>query len=143
MNPVAASIPGRMRLRVASSDQPELARRLLALDVSCRAEAHPKSDSLLLFYDPCRLPQAAAEAAARHLLAADAPEQSAAPRRKRHYTQASLTLNRYAKYGMLAGLGASLYCAAVGAMRAHAWTGAIFVACLGAHLAVHRHRLVA
>jgi hypothetical protein len=141
MNPVAASIPGRMRLRAASG-LPELAKRLLALDASCRTEAHPHSGSLLLFYDPLRLPQAAAEAAVRRLLTPAASGKNPASSR-RHYSRASLKLNRYAKYGMLAGLGASLFYAASGDVRAHAWTGVLFVACLGAHLAVHRHRLTA
>jgi hypothetical protein len=44
---------------------------------------------------------------------------------------------------MLASLGASLIYAATGATRAHALTGAVFVACLGAHMLVHRHRLTA
>jgi hypothetical protein len=133
-----------MRLRLASG-LPGLVERLLALDASCRTESHPHSGSLLLFYDPSRLPQAAAEAAVRRLLtpAAIPGENATTPARQRHYTRASLTLNRYAKYGMLAGLGASLAYAAIGSTRAHAWTGAVFIACLGAHLAVHRHRLVA
>jgi hypothetical protein len=144
MNPVAASIPGRMRLRPATG-LPELAKRLLALDASCRTELHPRSGSLLLFYDPSRLPQAAAEAAVRRLLtpAAASGEGVATAPRQRHYTRASLKLNRYAKYGMLAGLGASLVYAATGSTRAHIWTGALFVACLGVHMAVHRHRLTA
>jgi hypothetical protein len=133
-----------MRLHPSAAGLSRLTERLLALDTSCRTEWHPKSGSLLLFYDPARLPQLVVEAAVRRLLApAAAPEENAPPARQRHYTRASLTLNRYAKYGMLAGLGASLVYAASGSTRAHVWTGALFVACLGAHLAVHRHRLTA
>ncbi|MDR1350389.1 MAG: hypothetical protein LBJ59_06380 [Zoogloeaceae bacterium] len=136
---IAASIPGRMRLRVASGS-PDLAKRLSALDVSCRAEARPQSGSLLLFYDPARLPQKTLEAVVERLLTPAASEVTR-PTRQRHYTRTSLRINRYAKYGMLAGLGASLVYAATGSTRAHVWTGAVFVACLGVHLAVHRHRL--
>jgi hypothetical protein len=132
-----------MRLRPATG-LPELIKHLLALDASCRVEPHPRSGSLLLFYDPARLPQPAAEAAARRLLPpAAAPGEGSKALRQRHYTRASLKLNRYAKYGMLAGLGASLVYAATGSTRAHIWTGALFIACLGAHMAVHRRRLTA
>jgi hypothetical protein len=157
MNPVASSIPGRLRLRAPSLRAPKtlarLAAQLGALDVSCRVETNPCCGSLLLRYDTTRLAQASVEAAA---LAWFAPASTGSPapqsgraqkplRQKplRHYTRTSLKLNRYAKYGMLASLGASLVYAATGATRAHALAGAVFVACLGAHMAVHRHRLTA
>jgi hypothetical protein len=144
MNPVASSIPGRLRLRAPALRAPETLARLAALlgalDASCRVETNPHCGSLLLRYDPTRLAQSTAESAAR----AACPLANVAPSAKtRRYTRASLRMNRYAKYGMLASLGASLVYAATGATRAHALTGAVFVACLGAHMAVHRHRLTA
>lgn len=151
MNPVASSIPGRLRLRAPALRTPEtllhLAAQLSALDASCRVESNPRCGSLLLRYDATHLDQQTAESAA---LALFAPKMTPFPEQgergktlRRHDTRTSLKLNRYAKYGMLASLGASLVYAATGATRAHALTGAVFVACLGAHLAVHRHRLTA
>lgn len=154
MTPVASSIPGRLRLRAPALRVPEtlarLAAQLGALEVSCRVETNPRCGSLLLRYDATRLDRQAAESAALALFApeiAPSTERSGhgerSKTRRRHYTQTSLKLNRYAKYGMLASLGASLVYAATGATRAHVLTGALFVACLGAHMTVHRHRLTA
>ncbi|MDR1890080.1 MAG: hypothetical protein LBQ81_12005 [Zoogloeaceae bacterium] len=157
MNPVASSIPGRLRVRApdlrASKTLARLAAQLGALDVSCRVTTNPCCGSLLLCYDATRLTRQTVEAAVHALFAPEAasvPASTGAPLRephgqklRRHYTRTSLKLNRYAKYGMLASLGASLVYAATGATRAHALTGAVFVACLGAHMAVHRHRLTA
>jgi hypothetical protein len=152
MNPVASSIPGRLRLRAPGLRAPEtlarLAAELGALDASCRVETNPRCGSLLLRYDATRLDPQVAKSTALALLSPDAtPSSAALPGRgqklRHHYTRTSLKLNRYAKYGMLASLGASLIYAATGATRAHALTGAVFVACMGAHLIVHRHRLTA
>jgi hypothetical protein len=156
MNPVASSIAGRLRVRAPALRVPatlaRLAAQLGALDASCRVETNSRCGSLLLRYDATHLAPQVAESAVLALfppetapVSTPASTSMPAPKHKlrRHYTQTSLKLNRYAKYGMLASLGASLAYAATGATRAHALTGAVFVACLGAHMVVHRHRLTA
>lgn len=51
-------------------------------------------------------------------------------------------LNEYAKFGMIASLGASLALAAAGRKRLHIATGGVYLALLGIHLAVHRRQLL-
>ncbi|GHT87470.1 hypothetical protein AGMMS49960_10110 [Betaproteobacteria bacterium] len=147
MSPVVSSIPGRLRVRAPNLRTPEtlarLAATLLALDASCHIETNPRCGSLLLRYDATRLdPQDAKSAVEAATLALLEPP-IRPPKLRHHYTRTSLKLNRYAKYGMLASLGASLIYAATGATRAHALTGAVFVALMGTHMLVHRHRLTA
>ncbi len=51
-------------------------------------------------------------------------------------------LNGYAKFGMMASLGASLALAAAGNKRLHIATGGVYLALLGIHMAVHRRQLL-
>jgi hypothetical protein len=134
-----------------------LARALAALDASCEVTVNPGCGSVLVHYDRTRISRPDMEAGATRLigeilasapppLVMDAGADASAPRRERrrgHYSPATMKLNRYAKYGMAAGLGLSVWLAYAGGggRRYHALAGWAFVACLGVHLAVHRHRL--
>ncbi len=144
MKLIVSSLPGRMRIRNANlrGDRHrlvELRDRLKAFDPDCEIDINPVSGSLLVHYDCDGTPRGAMERAVH-----DAFEGMLGARRlrKHHYTPVTLKLNRYAKYGMYSTLGLTLWLAAARARRPHAVAGWLFVACLGLHLAVHRHRLL-
>ena len=145
MKLIVSSLPGRMRIRnVKLRGDPlrlnELEQALRAFDPECSITPNATSGSLLVQYDHERISQKvlaqAVDQAARAVFGLETRT------RKQHYTPASLRLNRYAKYGMFTSLGLTLWFAAVRAKRPHAAAGVLFVACLGIHLAVHRHRLL-
>lgn len=141
MTRIVSSLPGRIRLRDAALKNParsaRLAAALAALPAVASVEANCTVGSLLIHYDAA---QCASDAIERQVEAAlDAELQlprSALPPSTR------VRINRAAKYGMLASLGSSLVLAALGNKRWHAATGLVFVACLGAHLTVHRRHLL-
>lgn len=154
---LAASIPGRLRLRDERLRQPEicrgLAESLRTIDGVLSVEARPAAGSLLLHYDAERCPRAAMEATAlaavdRVLPAADdapdfadaptaaAPRPAGSSRRQR-----SREWNRVAKLGMIASLPLSLALAAGGAKKAHIVSGGAFTLLLLVHLIVHRRHL--
>lgn len=141
MTRIVSSLPGRIRLRDNALKHPARARRLAdalgALPAVASAEANPATGSLLLRFDPAQCPVESLEARVEALLEAEL--QSARPRLP---PSTRVRINRAAKYGMLASLGASLALAAAGNKRWHAATGLVFVACLGVHLGVHRRHLL-
>lgn len=137
---IVSSLPGRIRVRHPALREPARLAQLEAAAVRWRgvqsAKADPRAGSLLLHYDAARLErrglEARLEAAARRLV----------PAAGRHAPSTRVRINRLAKRGMLAGLGASLLFAAAGAKRLHIVTGGFFLAGLAAHLAVHRRHLL-
>lgn len=141
---IASSLPGRMRIRNAKLRGDlcrlnALAQILKALDPYCDITPNTTSGSLLVLYDCERVSQNELEKTVHRATRTILGEVRI---RKKHYTPATLNLNRYAKYGMFSTLGLALWFAAARARRPHAATGWLFVACLGMHLAVHRHRLL-
>lgn len=150
---IAASIPGRLRLRNARLRQAAtgrcLAESLQAIDGVLSVEARPESCSLLLRYDSARCQRTAMEAAALAAVGRvfpDAPDVSdgrtAAPRPAgSSRRQRSRDWNRVAKLGMLASLPLSLALAAAGAKKLHIVSGGAFTLLLLVHLLVHRRHL--
>lgn len=141
MSRIVSSIPGRIRARDTALRQPErLARLHAALGATAgvlSASANAAAGSLVLHYDAARIPvedmEAIVEAAVDAELAR--PKNGLPPSTR-------VRINRCAKYGMLGSLGISLALAASGQKRWHALSGALFVACLGVHLTVHRRHLL-
>ncbi|MDR3323878.1 MAG: hypothetical protein LBS89_06720 [Zoogloeaceae bacterium] len=168
MSLIVSSIPGRMRVRhpalVASGKLARLQAAVLDFYAGCQIEANPRIGSLLLVYDAQAVAREAMEAAVLRFASAGGLEEIPAPQEAgqekqefwrggvrspsgqgKQYAPAQarmLVLNRYAKYGMLASLGATLYLAAAGKRRWHALSGAAFVGALGVHLATHRQRIL-
>lgn len=155
MNPIVASIPGRLRLRDPALRRPArlaaLARELGGLKGVAAVEANATAGSLVLRYDPARLgrveAEAAAGAAANRVLDRDAASAAKVPARpagrvSRRNDGRRQRLNRQAKRGMLGSLAVSLALAAAGAKRWHAVSGALFLAGLAVHLAIHRRSLL-
>lgn len=153
---IAASIPGRLRLRDARLGQAAtgraLAETLRTLDGVFSVEARPDSCSLLLHYDSARCQRAAMEDAALAAVALVFPEGTQVPdiRTVRRATprpagnsrrQRSRDWNRVAKLGMLASLPVSLALAAAGAKKLHIVSGGAFTLLLLVHLIVHRRHL--
>lgn len=153
---IASSIPGRLRLRDRALRNParlEDLRRTVArwrgVEV---AEANPLAGSLLLRYDPARLPQARIEARIAQLASKSAPVKSPAerPAPARHggtpRAHAGGTLrvrtNRWAKRGMLLSLAISLLLAGAGRKRWHALAGGLFLASLAVHLWAQRRHIL-
>jgi hypothetical protein len=154
MYSIVSSIPGRMRIRDASlraeGNLARLAQALMALDASRAVTTNPRCGSALFVYDGHRAARADMEAAAARLLeeivAPDGtppePTPELPPEQDRHARAPLKKLNRYAKHGMAASLALSLWLAYFsGGRRRHALAGWVFIACLGVHLARHRHRL--
>lgn len=169
MSCIVSSIPGRIRLRHARLQSAvqcsALCGVLEKVDGVTRTTANPKAGSIVVVYDPRHCTAAAMEVALEAAVAghgdaawtsatapkrgttttatakaAATPPSASAPRL--HAPSTRVRVNRLAKRGMLLGLGASLALAALGNKRWHAATGLVFVACLAAHLTVHRRHLL-
>lgn len=154
---IVSSIPGRLRIRDCSLKNPgqfeKLGTALASLNHSCSFRANPAAGSLILFYDArqCAMEEME-DAVARMVNAAPsdsnvsndsaAPDASAVVSASGKRRILLRRANRYSKYVMYASLGISLALAARGARRGHALAGAVFVAALGVHLAVHRKHLL-
>ncbi|MED5606329.1 hypothetical protein VV867_01320 [Pseudomonas sp. JH-2] len=142
MTNIVSSLPGRIRVRDARLRNAERLRRLrdtlAALDGVLSCEANAKSGSLLLHFTPMQVELAAFETQVDALVDAElaAPLQAAGRR------PLKMRVNRYAKLGMIAGLGSSLALVGMGSKRGHAACGAVFVACLGVHLSTHRRHIL-
>lgn len=140
MTRIISSLPGRIRLRDPALRQADRLERLGAalenLDGILAVEGNLKAGSLVLRYEAAGRDVEAMEAAVDEL--ADAEFSRPRPGLK---PSTRVRLNRYAKRGMAASLGASLVLAAAGYKRWHVLTGGAFVACLAVHLAVHRRHL--
>jgi len=140
MNPVASSIPGRLRLRAPGLRNPvqlENLRTTIAQWSGVLAvEANPTTGSLLIRYDAEKLSIERCEAHALELIG-KSPGKLRAPKVGAGGT-ARVKTNRWAKRGMLASLTVSLLLAATGAKRWHALTGVLFLHALAVHLWAHR-----
>jgi len=141
MTRVVSSLPGRIRLRDPALRQPDRLERLCAalqaMEAVLMVEANLKAGSVVFRYDATEVDVEAVEAAVER-----AAEAEISRPRPAHRPSARVRINRYAKRGMLASLGASLILAAAGQKRWHILTGGAFVACLAVHLVVHRRHLV-
>lgn len=141
MTCIVSSLPGRIRIRDTALRQADRLERLAAAVAGhpgvLGVEANSRAGSLVLRYDAAladtEAMEAAVEAAAEAELARPRPGLKPSTR---------VRLNRYAKRGMAASLGASMLLAAVGKKQWHAATGGAFLACLLVHLAVHRRHLL-
>ncbi len=105
---------------------------------------NPATGSLLIHYDDARVRPADMESRVeRHIETLQGfvqpPSPSPAPRQEVDFSL--WQINRYAKFGMLGSLTASLLALAV-AKRAHAAAGALYLAFLALHLANHRQKLL-
>lgn len=148
MKLIASSLPGRMRLRHQAWRQvPELQELATAAGRwpgILGVDANPLTGSLLLHYDPDRLPQAELEAAIATMAREHLPEPPAGGRRepRRGRGTPRVRANRVAKRGMVITLAASLALAAARSKRWHIYTGNAFLAFLAIHLYVYRRHLL-
>lgn len=155
-SPIASAVPGRVRVR-----HPLLRRAGRVHAVAARLEAipgvrvaavDPVVGSLLALYDPDACDPGDAE---RRIAAAavavldpgpgpeDAPEPGAGPGVEPSGRGRGIKrrINRAAKIGMMGSMALSLGALGVG-KRLHAGAGAVFVALMLTHMAVHRKRLL-
>lgn len=151
---LAASIPGRLRLRDPCLHAPAcadaIASTLRAIPGVRTVESNLQAGSLRVLYaDADRaMMEARVLAAVAPFLPSrhdDSRTPSDAPARERRSSdrrRAGREWNRVAKLGMLASLPVSLALAAGGAKKLHALTGGVFSALLLVHLAVHRRHLI-
>lgn len=142
MTNIVSSLPGRIRVRDARLRNAERLHRLhdklAALDGVLSCEANAKSGSLLVHFATEQASLTDFEGRIDALVDAElaAPLQAAGRR------PLKMRVNRYAKLGMIAGLGSSLALVGMGSKRGHAACGAVFVACLGVHLSTHRRHIL-
>ncbi|MBO3273909.1 HMA2 domain-containing protein [Pseudomonas schmalbachii] len=142
MTHIVSSLPGRIRVRDARLRNADRLRglheKLAGLDGVLSCESNAKSGSLLLHFAAEQVDLAAFEAQIDALVDAElARPQLVSGRRP-----LKMRVNRYAKLGMIAGLGSSLALVGMGSKRGHAAAGAVFVACLGVHLSTHRRHIL-
>jgi len=158
---LASHCPGRLRLRSprwrAKSALDALVRAVGAIEGLERLEPNPRVGSLLVFYDPVRLPPSSLLARLSPLLGEE--EASPVPQRDGNHgvnddseTEArgasrwavpvvSRDINRAAKIGMLATTGLTV--AALGFnRRVHALAGGAGLAFLAVHLLHHRRKIL-
>jgi len=152
MNPIASSLPGRLRLRDrALRDRARLdalRARIVRWRGVLRVESNSQTGSLLIHYDATQLTPARCEA--RAVAAAEQILETrqkigvggTAPHDRHHGGALRVKANRWAKRAMLVSLAVSLSLVAAGAKRWHALTGVLFLHALAAHLWVHRRRLL-
>lgn len=145
---LAASIPGRLRLRDARLGQPPicraLAERLRALEGVLSVDARPESRSVLLRYDAGCRTVAAMEVAVLAEVTQIFPDHrvAASYAAGKNHRRTLRGWNRAAKLGMIASLPVSLALAAAGTKKLHAVTGGIFALLLLVHLTTHRRHLL-
>lgn len=136
MTTIASSIPGRIRMRSKLLRNKEkrktLLERLRTIEGVMRLEENPTAGSIVVYYDAQQIECEHMEAEVEMELDRVLNETPSTVR---------VHLNRYSKYAMASSLGASLTLLAVRSKKGHALTGAIFLASLAVHLAIHRKRL--
>jgi len=141
MSRIVSSLPGRIRVRDrVLRNRVRLERleaALIKIEGVTSLQSNSGAGSVVLHFDAARADAERLEAAVD--TAVDAVLATPLPAGKR---SVKMRVNRYAKVGMLTSLTTSLVLAAAGQKRWHAVTGAIFVACLGVHLGVHRRSLL-
>jgi hypothetical protein len=136
---IASATPGRVRLKA-----PDLAdvsmldgvvRQLTALPGVRTVRVNAHASSVVVTFDDAHIDADSIATFVCGLIGTP----SAKPRSSKTLR---LRANRYAKYGAMASLAASMAFAAAGNKRWHIATGGVFLACLGVHMAVHRRHLV-
>jgi cation transport ATPase len=142
MTHIASSLPGRLRIRWQALSSADCAQRLSQslreLPGFKSAEHKIDARSLIVFYDPAKLPVETLEAA----LDAFCDAEQATRRKTRHRVlRASQQANRFAKIGMLGSLAVSLALIAARQKKSHALWGVVFLLFLAIHL-VHYRRLI-
>lgn len=139
---IAASLPGRLRLRSpalrAEEPQRRCAEALAGVDGVRGVRGNPRAGSIAIAYDPALLDEAAILRRLGLERRDPPPPPAARPRRAPSATGAT---NRWAKIGAMASLAVSLGALAVGRKRLHAIAGGIGVACIAVHMLRHRRRL--
>lgn len=136
-----SSVPGRIRIRDKALCNAllcsQLAARLSGRKGVVSVETNARAGSIAILYDPQVIEAHAIEASVDAIIA-----ELQAARPVRGVKSTPRKLNRAAKAGMIGSLATSMALAAAGNKRWHAATGAIFLCCLGVHLAVHRRHLL-
>lgn len=159
---IAASISGRLRLKLPSATHEQLTalhQVLCTWPGVTAVRANPSASSLIIYYDACSLSQNTMEQRVIELTQAHQPQAvtstaalqsplvsgpSAAPGRAPHrhsrVRKASWRrqLNRVAKTAALITLPLSIALVYAGKKRLHAITGWLFVASLATHVVIHR-----
>lgn len=144
MQQIVSAVPGRLRVKDARFGDAELAadfvRRLheaAANDTAFVTRINTGAESVVVQYDPSDIELRVARARVGKALSEMAGHAVHRKGRSRR-----LRVNRYAKMGALASLGASMAFAAAGHKRLHVITGMAFLAFLSAHLIIFRRTLV-
>lgn len=144
---VASSLPGRLRLKHAVLRRPAVNARLAAEIAGWAGVAattgHAGAGSLLVLYDADVVAPADMRARAAALVLSHVPAvpADAAAKDDLDLWAAIGSLNRPAKIGMMATLGASMAALAVN-RRLHAAFGGAYLGLLAVHLLKHRRKLV-
>lgn len=159
---LAASVPGRLRIRQGATDPAQLRRwqtELTAWPEVQSIRLNPEARSLVVQYRIALCGQAEMES--RVLTLCNGPEQTKpqdAPVQARLPSEAATTLatrpakrahraawrrraNRGAKVAAMVALPVSIALVYAGNKRLHAATGWLFVAALSVHLAIHRRNV--
>ena len=141
---LASHVPGRLRLRGAALRSAKMLARVREAVLQCdgvlECRINARVGSVLLRYEPQRLPQQALLArlattlpAAAQQATPDAAAQVQRARRRR-VQAARRRVNTAVQYGMALSLGTSLLAAARGATGAHVAAGNVFLALLALHV---------
>ncbi|ATE61081.1 HMA2 domain-containing protein [Thauera sinica] len=142
MSRIVSSLPGRIRVRDKTLRNLErlarVERALGGVRGVHNVQTNTGAGSVVLHFDPKQVDVAKLEGEVDAVIDAVL----AAPARAPGQRSLRVQVNRYAKMGMIGSLATSLALAATGQKRGHAVSGAIFVACLGVHLGVHRRHLL-
>ncbi|MEG0009098.1 MAG: hypothetical protein RR721_05510 [Aeromonas sp.] len=159
---LAASVPGRLRIRQGAADPAQLGHwqtELTAWPEVQSTRLNPEARSLIVHYRIAQCDQAEMES--RVLTLCNRPQQSEsqnAQAQARHPPEAVTTqaprpvkrvhraawrrrANRGAKIAALVALPVSIALVYAGNKRLHAATGWLFVAALSVHLAIHRRNV--
>jgi len=138
MKMIVSATHGRMRLMASAlSDQDfqaGLIQVLQGLDHVQSVRGNPAASSIVLNYDPEQISKKEMEA----VVTGCTSQFLAIPVNPHPGNTLKRRINRYAKYGAIASLGASLVFAYTGRKRLHIATGWLFVGFLAAHMYVHR-----
>ncbi|MFT4172057.1 MAG: hypothetical protein QM639_05825 [Rhodocyclaceae bacterium] len=136
---IASATPGRVRLKAPALAEVSLldsvVRQLTALAGVRTVRVNAHACSVVVAYDDTLIDANGIAAFVCGLIGTP-------PAPPRGGKTMRLRANRYAKYGAMASLAASMAFAAAGNKRWHIATGGVFLAFLGVHMAVHRRHLL-
>lgn len=160
---LAASVPGRLRIRQGAVDPVQLSRWQAELTTWPEVQStrlNPEARSLIVQYHIgqceqaemesrvltlCNGPQQSepqdAQGQANHPPEAAAPALATRPARRVHRAAWRRRVNRGAKMAAMVALPVSIALVYAGNKRLHAATGWLFVAALSVHLAIHRRNV--